>query len=94
MNRILNTEDIIYRRDIIDRVRYLERLKRHGGLIWNLDEELDSLISIVDQAGGYHEFEDGEPLISERFFAEYGKYKSDYLRIDFAGITYFMYVVI
>ena len=92
MNRILNTEDIIYRRDIIERVRYFERLKRHGGLIWNLDRELESLISIIDQAGGYKVFEDGEPLISERFFAEYGKYKSDYLRIDFAGITYFMYV--
>ena len=90
MNRILNTEDIIYRRDIIERVRYFERLKRHGGLIWNLDRELESLIGIIDQAGGCHEFEDGEPLISEHFFTEYGKDESDYLKINFDGVTYFM----
>ena len=90
MNRILNTEDIIYRRDIIERVRYLERLKRHGGLIWNLDEELKSLRGIIVSAGGYRVFEDGEPLISEYFFTEYGKDESDYLKINFDGATYFM----
>ena len=90
MNRILNTEDIIYRRDIISRIKCLERLKSHGGLILNLDEELESLISIIDQAGGCQYFEDGEPLISEQFFTEYGKDKLDYSRIDFDGVTYFI----
>lgn len=90
MNKILNTEDIIYRRDIIERVRYLERLKRHGGLIWDLDEELASLRCIIVSAGGYRVFENGEPLISEYFFTEYGKDKKDYLTIDFDGVTFFM----
>lgn len=90
MNKILNTEDIIYRRDIISRIKCLERLKSHGGLIWNLDEELKSLIGIVVSTGGCQKFEDGEPLISEHFFTEYGKDESDYLTIDFDGVTYFM----
>ena len=90
MNKILNTEDIIYRRDIISRIKCLERLKSHGGLILNLDEELESLISIIDQAGGCHEFEDGEPLISEHFFTKYGKDESDYSKINFDGATYFI----
>lgn len=90
MNRILNTEDIIYRRDIVSRIKCLERLKSHGGLILNLDKELESLMSIIDQAGGYHEFEDGEPLISEKFFTEYRKNKLGYSSIDFDGVAYFM----
>ena len=90
MNRILNTEDIIYRCDIISRIKYLERVKSHGGLIWNLDEELEALQSAVSQVGGLKYFEDGEPLISEYFFTEYGKDESDYLTMDFAGVTYFM----
>ena len=90
MNKILNTEDIIYRRDIISRIKYLERLKSHGGLILNLDKELESLRGIIVSAGGYQVFEEGEPLISERFFAEYGKYRLEYSRIDFDGITYFI----
>lgn len=90
MNKILNTEDIIYRRDIISRIKYFERLKGYSSLMWNLDKELESLISIIDQAGGCHKFEDGEPLISEHFFTEYGKDESDYLKINFDGTTYFM----
>ena len=90
MNKILNTEDIIYRRDIISRIKCLERLKSHGGLISNLDKELESLISIIDQVGGCQYFENGEPLISEYFFAEYGKDVIDYFTIDFAGVTYFV----
>jgi len=69
MRQIKNTDEIIDSRDIMKRIDELEEEDRGQ----EEQDELDTLISLRDQAQGYGDWYYGETLIHDDYFVEYTK---------------------